>query len=68
MLEVEDPLHEIDLGAKGAPRPTFISELLEEPLKTEIALLLDFKDCFACHYHEMPVLDRSLVEHKLPIK
>ncbi|CAL8087192.1 unnamed protein product [Prunus armeniaca] len=67
--EVEDPLHEINLGTEEDPRPTFISALLEEPLKSEImALLHDFRDCFAWHYHEMPRLDRKLVEHKLPIK
>ncbi|CAL9020594.1 unnamed protein product [Prunus brigantina] len=67
--EVEDPLQEINLGTKEDPRPTFISKLLAEPLKDEIiALLHDFEDCFAWHYHEMPGLNRGLVEHKLPIK
>ncbi|KAI5342932.1 hypothetical protein L3X38_010808 [Prunus dulcis] len=33
-----------------------------------MALLQEFRDCFAWHYHEMPGLDRQLVEHKLPIK
>ncbi|CAL2239431.1 unnamed protein product [Prunus armeniaca] len=67
--EVEDPLQEINLGTREDPRPTFISALLKEPLKNElIALLQEFKDCFAWHYHEMPGLDRELVEHRLPIK
>ncbi|CAL2236862.1 unnamed protein product [Prunus armeniaca] len=67
--EVEDSLQEINLGIEEDPRPTFISALLKEPLKSEIiALLHDFRDCFAWHYHEMPGLDRKLVEHKLPIK
>ncbi|CAL9000565.1 unnamed protein product, partial [Prunus brigantina] len=67
--EVEDPLQEINLGTEEDPRPTFISALLKEPLKSElIALLQEFRDCFAWHYHEMPGLDRELVEHKLPIK
>ncbi|XP_008223134.1 PREDICTED: uncharacterized protein LOC103322954 [Prunus mume] len=67
--EVEDPLQEINLGTGEDPRPTFISALLKEPLKKElVALLQEFKDCFAWHYHEMPGLDRNLVEHKLPIK
>ncbi|KAI5317150.1 hypothetical protein L3X38_036857 [Prunus dulcis] len=66
---VEDPLQEINQGTKEDPRPTFISTLLKEPFKDEIIVLLhDFKDCFAWHYHEMPELDRGLVEHKLPIK
>ncbi|CAL2276893.1 unnamed protein product [Prunus armeniaca] len=67
--EVEDPLQEINLGTEEDPRPTFISALLKEPLKSElIALLQEFRDCFAWHYHEMPGLERELVEHKLPIK
>ncbi|CAL2230263.1 unnamed protein product [Prunus armeniaca] len=67
--EVEDPLQEINLGTEEDPRHTFINTLLEEPANNEIiALLHDFKDCFAWHYHEMPRLDRGLVEHKLPIK
>ncbi|XP_020424516.1 uncharacterized protein LOC109950359 [Prunus persica] len=67
--EVEDPLQEINLGTEEDPRPTFISTLLKEPLKAELtALLQEFRDCFAWHYHEMLGLDRQLVEHKLPIK
>ena len=67
--EVEDPLQEVNLGTEEDPRPTFISTLLKEPLKSELmALLQEFRDCFAWHYHEMPGLDRQLVEHKLPIK
>ncbi|CAL2237830.1 unnamed protein product [Prunus armeniaca] len=69
LQEVEEPLQEINLGTEEDPRPTFINELLEESLKGEIITLLhDFKDCFARNYHEMPGLDRGLVEHKLPIK
>ncbi|VVA38327.1 PREDICTED: LOW QUALITY PROTEIN, partial [Prunus dulcis] len=67
--EVEDPLQEKNLGTEEDPRPTFISKLLEEPLNDEIiALLHNFKDCFAWHYHEMPGLDRGRVEHMLLIK
>ncbi|XP_021801683.1 uncharacterized protein LOC110745843 [Prunus avium] len=32
------------------------------------AMCFEARDCFAWHYHEMPGLDRKLVEHKLPIK
>ncbi|CAL8988547.1 unnamed protein product [Prunus brigantina] len=47
----------------------WIHQRVSEPLKDEIiALLHDFEDCFAWHYHEMPGLNRGLVEHKLPIK
>ncbi|KAM1468070.1 hypothetical protein ACFX2I_033092 [Malus domestica] len=38
-------------------------------MKDELrALLTEFKDCFAWSYHEMPGLDRTLVEHELRIK
>jgi hypothetical protein len=33
-----------------------------------IKLLKEYKDCFAWDYSEMPGLDRSIVEHWLPIK
>jgi hypothetical protein len=33
-----------------------------------IALLKEFKDCFAWEYYEMPGLDRSIVEYRLPIR
>ncbi|CAL2277709.1 unnamed protein product [Prunus armeniaca] len=66
--EVEDPLQETNLGTEEDPRPTFISALLKEPKSELITLLREFRDCFAWHYHEMPGLDRELVEHKLLVK
>jgi hypothetical protein len=33
-----------------------------------IALLKEYSDCFAWDYMEMPGLDRSIVEHWLPLK
>ena len=33
-----------------------------------VDLLKEFKDCFAWEYYEMSGLDRSIVEHRLPIK
>jgi hypothetical protein len=33
-----------------------------------IALLKEYSDCFAWDYMEMPGLDRSIVEHRLPLK
>jgi hypothetical protein len=33
-----------------------------------IALLKEYSDCFAWDYTEMPRLDRSIVEHRLPLK
>jgi hypothetical protein len=62
-------LEKIDLGDGSNPRPTYISAKLEEEYQKKlITLLKEFKDCFAWEYYEMPGLDRSIVEHRLPIK
>ncbi|CAL2259831.1 unnamed protein product [Prunus armeniaca] len=41
--EVEDPLQEINLGTEEDPRPTFISALLKEPLKSLDRELVEHK-------------------------
>ena len=62
-------LEEIDIGDGDRPRPTFISANLDPKYKQELkSLLKEYKDCFAWEYYEMPDLDRSIVEHHLPIK
>ncbi|KAM2946199.1 hypothetical protein COP2_029027 [Malus domestica] len=67
--QVKDPLEEINVGTADDPQPLFVSVLLPQPMKAELrALLNEFKDCFAWSYHEMPGLDRTLVEHELRIK
>jgi DNA modification methylase len=64
-----DKLEEIDIGDGGKPRPTFISTNLDLSFRGEfIKLLKEYKDCFAWDYSEMPGLDRSIIEHRLPIK
>jgi len=64
-----DLLEEIDIGDGDRPRPTFISANLDPKYKQELkSLLREYKDCFAWEYYEMPGLDRSIVEHCLPIK
>jgi hypothetical protein len=64
-----DKLEEIDIGDGDKPRPTFISANLDSSFRKElIKLLKEYKDCFAWNYSEMPGLDRSIVEHRLPIK
>jgi hypothetical protein len=63
-----DKLEEIDVGNGDKPRPTFISANLESGFKEGlIELLKEYKDGFAWDYSEMPGLDRSIVEHRLPI-
>ncbi|KAM1369982.1 hypothetical protein ACFX2F_040495 [Malus domestica] len=67
--QVKDPLEEINVGTADDPHPLFISALLPQQMKDELrALLTEFKDCFAWSYHEVPGLDRTLVEHELRIK
>ncbi|CAN6721119.1 unnamed protein product [Malus baccata var. baccata] len=67
--EVQDPLEVIDLGTEEDPRPIQISGLLESEDRAKIICILqEFKDCFAWHYTEMPGLDSTLVEHRMPIK
>jgi hypothetical protein len=64
-----DELEAVDIGPEDKPRPTYISAKLDPEYKKElIALLKEYKDCFAWEYYEMPGLDRKLVEHRLPIK
>ena len=64
-----DPMEKVNLGTMEEPRITYISSLLPSDLKKGvIAILREFKDCFAWNYDEMSGLDRSLVEHCLPIK
>jgi hypothetical protein len=64
-----DELEEVDIGPGDKPRPTFVSKKLELSLRESmIALLKEYSDCFAWDYTEMPGLDRSIVEHRLPLK
>ena len=66
-----DLLEKIDIGDGDRPRPRsmFISANLDPEYKQELkSLLREYKDCFAWEYYEMSGLDRSIVEHRLPIK
>jgi hypothetical protein len=64
-----DALEEVDIGDGDRPRPTFISAKLDHEYKRELVKLLkEYNDCFAWEYYEMLGLDRSIVEHRLPIK
>ena len=68
-FKLADELEEIDIGSRDRPRPTYVSARLDPEYKHElVSLLKEFKDCFAWEYYEMPGLDRSIVEHRLPIK
>jgi hypothetical protein len=65
----DDELEEIDIGPGDKPQPTFINRKLDPSLREPmIALLKEYSDCFAWDYTEMPGLDRSIIEHQLPLK
>jgi len=64
-----DELKAVDIGDDDKSRSTYISAKLDPNYKQElIALLKEYRDCFAWECYEMPSLDRKLVEHRLPIK
>jgi hypothetical protein len=64
-----DKLEEIDIRDGDKPRTTFISANLDLKFRKElIKLLKEYKYCFTWDYSEMPGLDRSIIEHRLPIK
>ena len=64
-----DMLEEIDIGDGDRPMSMFISANLDPGYKLELKnLLKEYKDYFAWEYYEMPGLDRSIVELRLPIK
>jgi hypothetical protein len=64
-----DELEEIDIGPGDKPGPIFVSKKLRSCLRElMIALLKEYVDCFAWDYTEMPGLDTSIVEHRLPLK
>ena len=67
--QVHDPMEEVNLDTMEELRIMYISSLLPKDLKELIiSLLQEFKYCFAWNYDEMLGLDRSLVEHRLPIR
>ena len=67
--QVHDPMDEVNLDTIEKPRITYIGSLLPPNLnETIIPILQEFKDCFSLNYDEMLGLNRSLVEHRLPIK
>jgi hypothetical protein len=64
-----DELEESNIGPGDKPRSIFISKKLSPCLRElMIALLKEYADYFAWDCTEMPRLDRSIVEHRLPLK
>ena len=62
-------LEEVNIGPGDRPRLTYVNAKLDLEYKQELVnLLKEYRDCFAWEYYEMPGLDRSIIEHRLPIK
>jgi hypothetical protein len=62
-------IEEVNIGPGDKPQPTFINKKLDPSLREPmIALLKEYSDYFAWYCMEMPGLDRSIVEHRLPLK
>ena len=67
--QIQDPLEEVNLGEGSIQQPTYISAWLNALDKEQLLIILKrYKDCFAWSYNELPRLDRSLVEHRLPMR
>lgn len=65
--QVKDPVEKVNLGTEEAPMEVGLSTLLEpEQRQGLIDLLLEFKDCFAEKYEDIPGLSPKLVCHRLP--
>ena len=63
-----DELVEINLGTEDDPRPTFVSASLTlQERESYREFLIEFRDCFAWSYKEMPGLDPQVATHKLAI-
>ena len=67
--QTQDPLEEVNLGEGSVQQPTYISTCLNVLDRNQLLVVLKkYKDCFAWSYNELPGLDRSLVEHRLPMR
>jgi hypothetical protein len=64
-----DELKEVNIGNGEKERPTYVNaNLMQEHKQRVRQLLMEFMDCFAWEYTELPGLNKELVEHQLPIK
>ncbi|MBN8143100.1 hypothetical protein J0J23_22630, partial [Vibrio vulnificus] len=59
----------INVGTPEKPQELQIGTTLNQAEKQQfIELLTEFKDVFAWSYKDMPGIDRSIAEHRIPIK
>ncbi|KAK7323722.1 hypothetical protein VNO77_27212 [Canavalia gladiata] len=65
----QEPIDLINLGTEENKREVKIGTLIAGDNRERlISLLQDYSDIFAWSYQDMPGLDTSIVEHKLPMK
>ena len=65
--QVCDPTLQVDVGTAGKPLLISISaKLAEDEKEALLALLREYRDCFADKYEDMPGLSHDLVCHRLP--
>ena len=63
--QVKDLVEKVNLGTEEEPMEVGLSKLLEPEQRQEIiTLLLEFKDCFAEKYEDIPGLSHELVCHR----
>ena len=65
----EETIEIVNLGSEDVRKEIRIGSLLSLSVKERlIKLLKEFSDVFASSYQDMPGLDTSIVEHRLPLK
>ena len=68
-LPTEDSVQKIYLGTPDNPHPVFISKnIKDDELPEYVSFLLEFIDCFAWSYAEMPGLNPKIAVHKLNLQ
>ena len=65
--KVKDPIEKVNVGSESEPMTVAISTYLEPDQRQGlVSLLMEFKDCFAEKYEDIPGLSPDLVCHQLP--
>ncbi|XP_019434188.1 PREDICTED: uncharacterized protein LOC109340879, partial [Lupinus angustifolius] len=64
----QEPVELVNLGSEEDKKEVRVGTIMDgKERECLVRLLHEFKDVFAWSYEEMPGLDRSIVEHKLPL-
>ncbi|XP_073225554.1 uncharacterized protein [Cicer arietinum] len=69
IMPFEEPIEIVNLGTEEGRKEIKVGTILKKEVYHKlIQLLHEYKDVFAWSYQDMPGLDTSIVEHKLPLK